>query len=248
MILRVENGCFAYRGGAEVLRNVSLEAASGELVAVLGPNGSGKTTLLRCLLGQLKWTSGRSMITEGDPKRISYVPQARGVVSPLSVEDMILIGRTGHMDLFGTPSKRDRAIARQTAERLGIASLLNCRCTEISGGELQMVLIARSLAAEPQLIILDEPESNLDFRNQLITLDTLTALKESGICCLFNTHYPEHALARADRTLLLPKNGTPLFGATSEVLTEENIAAVFGVDAYIGEAGGIKCILPRKII
>ncbi len=248
MILRVENGCFAYRGGAEVLRNVSLEAASGELVAVLGPNGSGKTTLLRCLLGQLKWTSGRSMITEGDPKRISYVPQARGVVSPLSVEDMILIGRTGHMDLFGTPSKRDRAIARQTAERLGIASLLNCRCTEISGGELQMVLIARSLAAEPQLIILDEPESNLDFRNQLITLDTLTALKESGICCLFNTHYPEHALTRADRTLLLPKNGTPLFGSTAEVLTEENIAAVFGVDAYIGEAGGIKCILPRKII
>ncbi len=248
MILRVENGCFAYRGGAEVLRNVSLEAASGELVAVLGPNGSGKTTLLRCLLGQLKWTSGRSMITEGDPKRISYVPQARGVVSPLSVEDMILIGRTEHMDLFGTPSKRDRAIARQTAERLGIASLLNCRCTEISGGELQMVLIARSLAAEPLLIILDEPESNLDFRNQLITLDTLTALKESGICCLFNTHYPEHALTRADRTLLLPKNGTPLFGATSEVLTEENIAAVFGVDAYIGEAGGIKCILPRKII
>ncbi len=248
MILRVENGCFAYRGGAEVLRNVSLEAASGELVAVLGPNGSGKTTLLRCLLGQLKWTSGRSMITEGDPKRISYVPQARGVVSPLSVEDMILIGRTGHMDLFGTPSKRDRAIARQTAERLGIASLLNCRCTEISGGELQMVLIARSLAAEPQLIILDEPESNLDFRNQLITLDTLTALKESGICCLFNTHYPEHALTRADRTLLLPKNGTPLFGLTAEVLTEENIAAVFDVDAYIGEAGGIKCILPRKII
>lgn len=248
MILRVENGCFAYHGGAEVLRNVSLEAASGELVAVLGPNGSGKTTLLRCLLGQLKWTSGRSMITEGDPKRISYVPQARGVVSPLSVEDMILIGRTGHMDLFGTPSKRDRAIARQTAERLGIASLLNCRCTEISGGELQMVLIARSLAAEPQLIILDEPESNLDFRNQLITLDTLTALKESGICCLFNTHYPEHALTRADRTLLLPKNGTPLFGSTAEVLTEENIAAVFGVDAYIGEAGGIKCILPRKII
>ncbi len=248
MILRVENGCFAYRGGAEVLRNVSLEAASGELVAVLGPNGSGKTTLLRCLLGQLKWTSGRSMITEGDPKRISYVPQARGIVSPLSVEDMILIGRTGHMDLFGTPSKRDRAIARQTAERLGIASLLNCRCTEISGGELQMVLIARSLAAEPQLIILDEPESNLDFRNQLITLDTLTALKESGICCLFNTHYPEHALTRADRTLLLPKNGTPLFGSTAEVLTEENIAAVFGVDAYIGEAGGIKCILPRKII
>ncbi len=248
MILRVENGCFAYRGGAEVLRNVSLEAASGELVAVLGPNGSGKTTLLRCLLGQLKWTSGRSMITEGDPKRISYVPQARGVVSPLSVEDMILIGRTGHMDLFGTPSKRDRAIARQTAERLGIASLLNCRCTEISGGELQMVLIARSLAAEPQLIILDEPESNLDFRNQLITLDTLTALKESGICCLFNTHYPEHALTRADRTLLLPKHGTPLFGSTAEVLTEENIAAVFGVDAYIGEAGGIKCILPRKII
>ncbi len=248
MILRVENGCFAYRGGAEVLRNVSLEAASGELVAVLGPNGSGKTTLLRCLLGQLKWTSGRSMITEGDPKRISYVPQARGVVSPLSVEDMILIGRTGYMDLFGTPSKRDRAIARQTAECLGIASLLNCRCTEISGGELQMVLIARSLAAEPQLIILDEPESNLDFRNQLITLDTLTALKESGICCLFNTHYPEHALTRADRTLLLPKSGTPLFGSTAEVLTEENIAAVFGVDAYIGEAGGIKCILPRKII
>ncbi len=248
MILRVENGCFAYRGGAEVLRNVNLEASSGELTAVLGPNGSGKTTLLRCLLGQLKWSAGRSLIENGDAKRISYVPQARGVVSPLSVEDMILIGRTGHMDLFGTPSARDREIARETAERLGIAGLLNRRCTEISGGELQMVLIARALAAEPELIVLDEPESNLDFRNQLITLDILTGLKASGICCLFNTHYPEHALTRADRTLLLPKNGTPIFGPTADVLTEANIAAVFGVDAYIGESGGMKFILPRKII
>ncbi len=248
MILRVENGCFAYRGGAEVLRNVNLETASGELTAVLGPNGAGKTTLLRCLLGRLKWTAGRSFITDGDPKRISYVPQARGVTSPLSVEDMILLGRTGHMNLFGTPSEHDRETARQAAERLGIDGLLDRRCTEISGGELQMVLIARALAAEPELIVLDEPESNLDFRNQLITLDILTGLKESGICCLFNTHYPEHALTRADRTLLLPKNAEPIFGPTSEVLTEENIAAVFGVDAYIGEAGGMKCILPRKII
>ncbi len=244
MILSVRNGSFAYRGSEMILRDISFEARSGELVAVLGPNGAGKTTLLRCLLGSLKWNSGMSTVDGRDLRmtenrqfwrKISYVPQARGVASPLSAADMILLGRTNHLGPFAVPSMQDRDFVRETAGRLRIGHLLEKRCDRLSGGELQMVLIARALAAEPELMILDEPESNLDFKNQLIMLDTLSELASEGICCLFNTHYPEHALTRADKTLLLEKGGGSIFGETARILTKENIARVFGVRTLIGE-------------
>ena len=244
MNLKVCNASFAYQAAEPILQNVNFEAQSGELIAVLGPNGAGKTTLLRCLLGTLKWNSGvctvdgqdiRTIGTKKLWQKLSYVPQARGTASSLSVADMILLGRTNHLSPFAVPSREDREFVRQTAERLHIGHLLVKRCNQISGGELQMVLIARALAAEPELMILDEPESNLDFRNQLIMLDALSGLASNGICCLFNTHYPEHALTRANKTLLLEKRGSSLFGETARVLTKENIARIFGVRTLIGE-------------
>ncbi len=244
MILKVTNASFAYRSGEPVLRGISFEARPGELIAVLGPNGAGKTTLLRCLLGSLNWdrgestADGRDIRTLGNRefwRKLSYVPQARGTVSSLTAADMILLGRTNRLGTFAVPAQKDREAVRKTAERLHISRLLDKRCNQISGGELQMVLIARALAAEPELMILDEPESNLDFKNQLIMLDTLSELASEGISCLFNTHYPEHALTRADKTLLLEKGGSALFGETARVLTKENIARIFGVRTLIGE-------------
>ena len=120
-------------------------------------------------------------------------------------------------------------------ERLGISHLADKPCHAISGGELQMVLIARAMAAEPKLLVLDEPESNLDFKNQLIVLDAMTALAAEGVACVFNTHYPSHALQRAGKSLMLSKEGWSLFGDTTGVVTEENIRKAFGVEALIGE-------------
>lgn len=260
MILKIENASFGYRSDDLILQAVNFEIRSGELMAVLGPNGAGKTTLLRCLLGSLQWKGGRCTldgqeITYRNQRELlqqtAYVPQSRGTASTLSAADMILLGRTRRLNVFETPSAEDRTHVRETAERLKIAHLLDKRCNEISGGELQMVLIARALAAEPKLMILDEPESNLDFRNQLIVLDTLSGLAAEGICCIFNTHYPGHALTRADKTLLLPKRGTPIFGETQKILNEENIAEIFGVKAVIGtvesEGRTFKSIMPVSL-
>lgn len=248
MIFSVENGSFAYDKKASpdgrILKNISFSASSGELVAILGPNGAGKTTLLRCMMGFLPWTQGRSIIDSEDVKaippralwqRIAYVPQARGAASSFTLGDMVLMGRSSHFGMFSHPGELDREKANWAIERLGLGHIAHRRCNEISGGELQMALIARAIAAEPELLILDEPESNLDFRNQLIILDTMHQLADSGLLCIFNTHYPAHGLRHADHALLLSKGGGFAYGESRAVITEENLASAFGVDTVIGE-------------
>jgi len=260
MKLTIENAGFSYKKGVPVIRDLNFEAQSGELVAVLGPNGAGKTTMLRCMMGFLKWHSGKSRIDGEDIQtmpakklwqRVAYVPQAKGAFASLMARDMILLGCTNRIGLFSSPGKKEAGMVGELAGQLGITGLLDKKCTEISGGELQMVLIARALAAKPELLILDEPESNLDFKNQLIVLDTMSRLAAEGICCIFNTHYPTHALMRATKSLILHKGGHAVFGDTPQVLTEENIRSAFGVQAVIGEieTGGniYKSILPLKI-
>ncbi len=244
MILSVENGRFGYIKDVPVIKDISFSAKAGEILAILGPNGAGKTTLLRCTMGFLSWTGGKSTLDGQDirtiPKRtlwqkIAYVPQAKSAAVALSAEEMILLGRSSHLGLFEEPKKGDREKVREIMSRLGIEKLSGKLCNQISGGELQMVLIARALAAEPEILILDEPESNLDFKNQLLVLDTISGLAASGKTCIFNTHYPAHALQRAGKSLILDKNGNALFGDTASVVTEANIERAFGVKAVIGE-------------
>ncbi len=245
MKLTVENGSFSYVKGEPILQNINFQVKSGELLAILGSNGAGKTTLLRCIMGFLKWDGGRSLLDDEDMsrmpskklwQRIAYVPQARGAESALLVSDMILLGCSSRLNVFRAPGEAQRREITEIAKRLGIFPLMNKKCNEISGGELQMVLIARALAAKPELLILDEPESNLDFKNQLLVLDTMSKLVKEGMCCIFNTHYPTHALMRADKSLLVQKNGEALFGETAEILTEVQIEQAFGVKTVIGEA------------
>ncbi len=240
--LSVEHGSFAYKGSTHLLRDLSLTVSSGQILAVLGPNGVGKTTFLRCMMGLLPWSRGGTYLNGTDirslsPQRlwrhIAYVPQARTAFSAYTAEEMILLGRTGHTSLFSSPKRKDVLRVHALMEALHIEALAKKRCDEISGGELQMVLVARALAAEPDILVLDEPESNLDFRNQLIVLDTISRLAKEGMCCIFNTHYPVHALTRAGQALLLAKDGSWQFGPTGEIVTEEAIARTFGVRAVI---------------
>jgi len=243
-LLAIENGSFAYKGGPQILKDINIELRPGEILAVLGPNGAGKTTLLRCMMDMLRWQSGRSILDGEDIRgmqasklwrRMAYVPQARLAATSYTAFQTVLLGRSSRIGAFSAPSAEDMKVAEDVMERLGISHLADKPCHAVSGGELQMVLIARAMAAEPEILVLDEPESNLDFRNQLVVLDTMSALAAEGVACIFNTHYPSHALQRAGKSLMLSKEGWSLFGDTTAVVTEENIRKAFGVDALIGE-------------
>lgn len=244
MIFEVRNGSFSYPNGRKVLDNISFGVEEGEMVAILGPNGAGKTTLLRCMMGFLGWKEGASLLNGKDISsmnqrelfsQVAYVPQAKSAATSSTVEDMVLLGRSSHYGIFGKPGHKDREIVAQTLEKLSLSHLARRSCAELSGGELQMVLIARAIASQPRIIILDEPESNLDFRNQLIVLKTLDALTKQGITCIFNTHYPVHALRHADKALLLDKKGGIRFGSAHQVITQENMRSAFGVETVIGQ-------------
>ena len=239
-----------YNASHAVLKGLSFSVSSGEILAVLGPNGSGKTTLLKCMLNLLKLNEGACLLN-GKPVRtlpsreffgkVSYVPQTRSIPTSYSVLETVLLGLSGKTGVFRVPGEKEIREAERTLERLKIGHLKEKRCSELSGGELQMVFIARALISKPEILVLDEPESGLDFKNQLIVLETLADLKSEGMACIFNTHYPEHALRFADKALLL-YDGKSLFGTAEEVITEDNIREAFGVDAFIGtyEAGGIE--------
>ena len=251
MKLAVQDGCFRYPGSErQVLDHIDFRLDSGGVLAILGPNGAGKTTLLRCMIGLLRWQAGETRLDERPlssiPARalwrsVSYVPQARQAPAAYSVEDMVLLGRASYVKPFSQPGEADREAAQLALEKVGLEALSRRSCAELSGGEYQMVLIARALASEPRLLILDEPESNLDFRNQLRVLTLMNRLAGEGITCIFNTHYPAHALRWASHALMLGRDGQSVFGSAAEVVTEDHILRYFGVRCAIGTLPGTDC-------
>ncbi len=261
MIFEVRNGCFGYNQ-KRVLHHVSFDLSSGEVMAVLGPNGVGKTTLLKCMMGLLNWNEGETLIDGRNIssipskelwKKIAYVPQAKGSAFGYSAMDMVVLGRSAHLGTFRQPQKEDIAIAEQAMEDVGITYLRDKLCTEMSGGELQMVLIARALTVEPSMLVLDEPESNLDFRNQLIILDTIKQLaKERNISAIVNTHYPSHALQIADKSLMLNRDGSSVYGKATEVINESNMQKAFHVHVHINEFSHedvlYKSVVPLRLV
>lgn len=243
MKFEVRGGSFAFKNTAPILQNIDFSIEGGEVLSVLGPNGVGKTTLLRCMMGMLQWGSGGTYIdgrnivdmSERELWRyIAYVPQAKYLPFAFTVEEMVLLGRNVHTGLFGTPGEKDRQICEQAMEVVGIAHMRNKSCNRLSGGELQMTLIARALCSQPKMLVLDEPESNLDFRNQLIILETVRRLsKADGLCCVFNTHYPAHALYISDKSLILSRGGKSLFGKSDLIINRKTMEDVFQVHVDI---------------
>ncbi|MDR1021519.1 MAG: ABC transporter ATP-binding protein [Synergistaceae bacterium] len=260
MIFSVENGCFSFKDH-RVLSGISFSVSSGQVLSVLGPNGVGKTTLLRCMMGFLKWDSGatyidgrefQSMRHDEIWKKIAYVPQSKNSYLSFTAEEMVLMGRTAHLRTFAQPTASDRKVALASMEQVGISRLRNKKCNELSGGELQMVLIARALSAKPELLVLDEPESNLDFKNQLIVLETISKLsKESGIAAIVNTHYPAHALKISDIALILTHSGDSFHGPTEKIVSEGNMCDAFDVRVLIHDVSFedrvIKSVIPLSV-
>lgn len=238
-MLEVKNGSFAYPGEKELFRQVSFTLQDGEIMTILGQNGIGKTTLLKCVTGIYKWTdggaflNGRPVSSVEDLKGLGYVPQAHPLSFSYSIREIVTMGRARYIRAYAVPSKRDRELAEQAMEEVGIADLADRSCTSLSGGQLQLAFIARALAGNPEIMILDEPESHLDFKNQFLILQLIERLsREKGISCLINTHFPEHALQISDCTLLMGRNRY-LFGQTGEVITEKSVEEFFGIRCAI---------------
>jgi iron complex transport system ATP-binding protein len=220
--------------------DVTLE--QGEVLALLGPNGGGKTTLLKTLLGILRPLAGEAQIDGRSLKtysirerarRIAYVPQSHVPTFAFTVETVVLMGRTTHGGLFSRPSAHDREVAARTLAQFGIGHLSERSYTMISGGERQLVLLARALAQEPQFIVLDEPTASLDFGNQGKVMREIRALATAGHGVLFTTHDPNHALRAADRAYLL-RDGTRIAeGAVGTVLTRAQLEDLYGAPVEI---------------
>jgi iron complex transport system ATP-binding protein len=233
--------------------DVSLEQS--EVLALLGPNGSGKTTLLKTLLGILDPLAGTALI-DGRPistysaperaRRIAYVPQSHVPTFGFTVETVVLMGRTAHGNLFSAPSAADRLVGNRALERFGIAALRERPYTMISGGERQLVLLARALAQEPQFIVLDEPTASLDFGNQGKVMREIRALAAAGHGILFTTHDPNHALRAADRAFLMRDGQRVAEGGVREVLTRARLEDLYGapVEMLTDGATGTIAFLP----
>ena len=246
MTLTCEALAYGY-GRHAVGSGVSLAVAPGEVVCLLGPNGGGKTTLFKTLLGLLPAQGGS--ISLGHDKladlsraevarRVAYVPQAAGGYFPFSVREVVLMGRAAHLGAFAGPSTDDRHHAENAIARVGIAHLAEAEFTRISGGERQLVLLARALAQAAPIIVLDEPTANLDFGNQVRLLAEIRRLAADGVGVLWATHAPDHALECADRVALVARGGVKSYGATAEVVEADALSDLYGVAIEIRSLAG----------
>ncbi|AMO86784.1 putative ABC transporter ATP-binding protein [Solibacillus isronensis B3W22] len=245
MKIEVREGNFCYAKKKEVKpfiyeSNISFTLEPGKIMAILGPNGAGKTTLLKCITGLQDWRVGESLIDDVPLakvsqkelwKKIGYVPQAHKMVFGFSIEDLVVMGRAPYIGSLSKPRKEDYEKAHEALNEVGIVHLAKKSCNEVSGGELQLALIARTLVSNPEILILDEPESHLDVQKQVVILETLKRLaKEHKISCIINTHYPNHAFYLADQVLMIAKEKKAVIGAVHEVMTESRMKEYFNID------------------
>lgn len=216
----------AYHPGHWVFRDYAAAVPRGSVFAILGPNGRGKTTLLKILLGVLAPAAGH-VRRNG---RVAFVPQLFQVAFAYSVLDMVLMGRAGRIGLFSRPTARDEAAALAALTRFGLDGLAGRPFHDLSGGQRQMAVIARALVAEADILILDEPASALDLRNQTLVLGRMADLaRNDGLTVVFTTHHPHHALAVAGHALLMQGETACISGSADTVLTEDNLSTLYGV-------------------
>lgn len=241
MKLEIKDAACGY-GKKTVLKNISVSVSSGEILCLLGPNGVGKTTLFKTIMGFLSLKHGEILLDGQNiahlsqrqfARKLGYVPQAHNPPFPYKVIDVVVMGRTAHMGAFATPSKEDMRTALLSLERLEIDYLKDQIYTEISGGERQMVLIARALTQTPEFLVMDEPTSNLDYGNQIRVLKQIRNLAKSGLGVIMTSHFPEHAFLFTSRVVLIKRNGTLVCGNAAEVITEEHLREAYGIHVRI---------------
>ena len=235
-------------GGVPVLDDVSFALARGRALVLLGPNGVGKTTLFKTILGFLPRLAGDVLI-EGEDARgwtrrryarsVAYVPQTHESAFGFTVREMVLMGRTPSLDGFAGPRRDDERIADAAIEELGLSALADRDCTTLSGGESQMVLVARALAQQPRLLVMDEPCANLDLGNQVVVLRRILALVERGLAVVITSHDPNHAFLLGSDVVCVGRGSGVRAGAAREVLTAEALGSLYGIEVGVGKVSGL---------
>lgn len=229
-------------GQRRVVDSISLRLKVGEVVGLLGANGCGKTTLIKTILGLLPVQGGEVLLDGKNIKNwtsaqiarvIGYIPQMHTPPFPFEVLDVVLMGRTAHIKPFSSPSPQDVKIAERALDMLNISYLRDRVYTEISGGERQLVLIARALAQEPRILIMDEPTASLDFGNQIKVLSHVKQLAGMNIAVLMSCHFPEHAFIYSNRAVLLNEGRILHSGTPGETITAERLKTLYGIDVDI---------------
>jgi len=239
-LLSFEHVAFGYTPARQIFTDLNYQLRRGTLTVILGPNGIGKTTLLYMALGWLRPSAGRVLL-ENRPldtysraelgRRVSFVPQTERQPYSYTVMEYVLFGRAPHLALFGAPGKADKEAARQALARAGIPALGDAYVDQLSGGEGQLVLIARALAQEPRVLLLDEPSAHLDLGNKYRLMQTLSDLRQDGTTILMTTHDPDIALAVSDETVLVDGSGAVTVGEPAKLLTAEKLSRLYKLPA-----------------
>ncbi|MEN6439200.1 MAG: ABC transporter ATP-binding protein [Syntrophobacter sp.] len=252
-MLRVDDLHFGY-GGKPVLRGVSFEVKRGELCGLFGPNGCGKTTLFRCCLKFLKVEKGCIRVNGTDisgigvrelARSIAYVPQEHRSSFPYKVREMVLMGRTPRMGHGFGPGRRDMRIAMEALKMLGISSISERVFSELSGGQRQLVLIARAIAQGTGLIFLDEPTSALDFSNQIKIWKILREIAAQGVSIVACSHDPNHVAWFCDRIVILHEEGVLTDGFPDQTITQNVLDRIYSGVCMVKSVDGIKMVIPR---
>ncbi|GAB6182398.1 ABC transporter ATP-binding protein [Thermodesulfovibrio hydrogeniphilus] len=253
-MLEIEDLYFRHKGREEVLKGISFCAEKGKITTILGPNGSGKTTLFRCIAGLWKPYKGEILF---DGKKIdnlshikrtkifSVVPQEHEPAFPYSVLDVVLMGRASYVGIFSAPGKKDYEIAISAIKTVGIEHIMDKPYTKISGGERQLTLIARALAQNSPVMLLDEPTSHLDFRNQVNVLKKIKEIaKEKALTVVMTLHDPNLASLFSDKVVVINSGAKIAEGSPEDVISEELIKRVYGVEVKKANFDGISLIYP----
>lgn len=240
-LIRLQNLVIGYKT-EPISTALSVELPPKQVICLLGANGCGKTTLLKTILGLLKPIQGEIFIDDKNQAQwtrkqlaqfIGYVPQAHHSLFPFSVEEVVLMGRTAYLDWYRSPHIQDIDIAVDSLKTLGIEHLRKRIYTQLSGGERQLVLLARALAQQPHCLIMDEPTSSLDFGNQLRVLEYIDKLRNTGLSILFTTHQPEQAKQTADQVMLFHQGRIIAQGKPQMVMTLNNLALIYHLDPAV---------------
>lgn len=254
--LEIDGATFSYDGRRNIFENISFSVGPGEVFCILGPNGTGKSTLLRCLCNLYRLKSGVIKIddqpigsygTAGLAKKIGFIPQIHTPTFPYTVLQIVLMGRTPHLNMIATPSEEDYRIAEQAIKDVNIEDIKDKPYTELSGGQMQMVLMARVLAQEPEIMLLDEPTSHLDVGNQMHTLEMVNRLSKRGLSLVMTSHYPDHTFLSSHRVGIMKDRQFIAMGHPDEVVTDRNMEEIYGVGmrvVYLDGAINRKIVVP----
>lgn len=244
-MLKVENLRFSYGGGRNIVDGISFELNPHDILCLLGPNGTGKTTLLRCILGLNKATSGSVTVNDRNlnsmrgrerAKAVAFVPQAANMAFQYEGAEVVMMGRVSGLSLGRKPKASDREVVDDVFRRLEIEHLRHKLFNNMSGGERQMILVARALAQQAGVIIMDEPTASLDYSNQVKILQVVNDLASAGYSILMTSHFPDHAFLACSRAALLKGGHIVKIGTPEDIVTSENLSDLYETPVCVADA------------